>query len=109
MHVLIDHLHIQIMKITNPHGGNPPTTTSISSSPPVWILMSCYDGMYDYSEQEDYEVVRKIGRGKYSEVFEGLNVMTQPQATPVCCKLTHRLRPSTSINILYIHVTTIHY
>ena len=27
-----------------------------------------------WGEQEDYEVVRKIGRGKYSEVFEGVNV-----------------------------------
>jgi serine/threonine protein kinase len=24
--------------------------------------------------QDDYEVIRKIGRGKYSEVFEGINV-----------------------------------
>lgn len=23
-------------------------------------------------EQDDYEVVRKVGRGKYSEVFEGV-------------------------------------
>ena len=23
--------------------------------------------------QDDYEVVRKVGRGKYSEVFEGIN------------------------------------
>jgi serine/threonine protein kinase len=28
------------------------------------------------SDQEPYEVVRKIGRGKYSEVFEGLNILT---------------------------------
>ena len=26
------------------------------------------------SEQDDYEVVRKVGRGKYSEVFEGFSV-----------------------------------
>lgn len=26
--------------------------------------------------QDDYEVIRKIGRGKYSEVFEGINVRT---------------------------------
>jgi casein kinase II subunit alpha len=26
------------------------------------------------SEQDDYEVVRKVGRGKYSEVFEGISV-----------------------------------
>lgn len=28
----------------------------------------------NWGDQEDYEVVRKIGRGKYSEVFEGHNV-----------------------------------
>lgn len=28
------------------------------------------------SDQDDYEVVRKVGRGKYSEVFEGINVNT---------------------------------
>uniref|UniRef100_A0A803KY72 Casein kinase II subunit alpha n=1 Tax=Chenopodium quinoa TaxID=63459 RepID=A0A803KY72_CHEQI len=27
-----------------------------------------------WGDQDDYEVVRKIGRGKYSEVFEGINV-----------------------------------
>ena len=26
-----------------------------------------------FSDQDDYEVVRKVGRGKYSEVFEGIN------------------------------------
>lgn len=26
-------------------------------------------------DQEDYEVIRKVGRGKYSEVFEGVNVV----------------------------------
>lgn len=26
-----------------------------------------------FSEQDDYEVIRKIGRGKYSEVFSGVN------------------------------------
>jgi len=24
--------------------------------------------------QDDYQIVRKLGRGKYSEVFEGINV-----------------------------------
>ena len=27
-----------------------------------------------FRQQEDYEIVRKLGRGKYSEVFEGYNV-----------------------------------
>lgn len=26
-------------------------------------------------DQDDYEVVRKVGRGKYSEVFEGVNAV----------------------------------
>jgi len=34
--------------------------------------------------QEDYEVVRKIGRGKYSEVFEGINIKNN---TPCVIKI----------------------
>ena len=29
--------------------------------------------MYDYRSQENYEIIKKIGRGKYSEVYEGIN------------------------------------
>lgn len=28
-----------------------------------------------FRDQDDYEVVRKVGRGKYSEVFEGVNAV----------------------------------
>lgn len=28
----------------------------------------------DFRQQDDYQVVRKLGRGKYSEVFEAINV-----------------------------------
>lgn len=27
-----------------------------------------------FSNQDDYQLVRKLGRGKYSEVFEAINV-----------------------------------
>lgn len=27
-----------------------------------------------HSNQEDYQLVRKLGRGKYSEVFEAVNI-----------------------------------
>ena len=38
------------------------------------FVLRCLCG-YDwlYREQDDYEVVRKVGRGKYSEVFEGVH------------------------------------
>ena len=29
----------------------------------------------NWGDQEEYEVVRKIGRGKYSEVFQGVNIV----------------------------------
>jgi casein kinase II subunit alpha len=29
----------------------------------------------EWGNQDDYQVVRKLGRGKYSEVFEGVNVV----------------------------------
>ncbi|KAJ2120077.1 Casein kinase II subunit alpha [Coemansia sp. RSA 1822] len=36
---------------------------------------SNYDNLQvEWGSQENYEIVRKIGRGKYSEVFEGVNV-----------------------------------
>lgn len=37
-------------------------------------LLICFGPLlYDCREQDDYEVVRKVGRGKYSEVFEGVH------------------------------------
>jgi len=29
-----------------------------------------------WGEQDDYEIVKKVGRGKYSEVFEGMCIST---------------------------------
>lgn len=36
----------------------------------------CTLTFFETRDQDDYEVVRKVGRGKYSEVFEGVNVHT---------------------------------
>lgn len=30
----------------------------------------------DWGNQDDYQLVRKLGRGKYSEVFEAINITT---------------------------------
>jgi len=37
----------------------------------------------NWGDQEDYEVVRKVGRGKYSEVFQGLDI-TKPDGQRDC-------------------------
>ena len=34
-------------------------------------------GALSCRNQDDYEVLRKVGRGKYSEVFEGINLKNQ--------------------------------
>ena len=42
------------------------------SRPPAY---SDYEALsVHWGDQDDYEVVRKVGRGKYSEVFEGVRV-----------------------------------
>ena len=33
--------------------------------------------MVEWGNQDDYQLVRKLGRGKYSEVFESINVTNQ--------------------------------
>ncbi len=46
--------------------------------------------------QDDYEVIRKIGRGKYSEVFEGINVKTN-QMCVIKVSATHNHTANTDI------------
>lgn len=43
----------------------------------MWIsheIKICTIHHYYFSNQDDYQIVRKLGRGKYSEVFEGINI-----------------------------------
>ena len=48
----------------------PTTRTSRSNSGKI---RSCVSG---FRSQENYEIIKKIGRGKYSEVYEGINTAT---------------------------------
>eukprot|EP00485_Elphidium_margaritaceum_P010669 CAMPEP_0202685494 /NCGR_PEP_ID=MMETSP1385-20130828/1276_1 /ASSEMBLY_ACC=CAM_ASM_000861 /TAXON_ID=933848 /ORGANISM="Elphidium margaritaceum" /LENGTH=438 /DNA_ID=CAMNT_0049339855 /DNA_START=193 /DNA_END=1509 /DNA_ORIENTATION=+ len=45
----------------------------------------------DWSTPFDYEIIRKIGRGKYSEVFEGFDVK---QNRPICIKILKPVKKS---------------
>jgi casein kinase II subunit alpha len=45
----------------------------------------------DWSTPFDYEIIRKIGRGKYSEVFEGYDVKKN---SPICIKILKPVKKS---------------
>jgi serine/threonine protein kinase len=42
-----------------------------------------------YRQQDDYQLVRKLGRGKYSEVFEAINVTSNNKCVVKILKVTY--------------------
>lgn len=52
------------------------------------------------SEQDDYEVARKVGRGKYSEVFEGYNALNQSKCIIKILKPVKKKKIRREIKIL---------
>lgn len=52
------------------------------------------------SDQEDYEVVRKIGRGKYSEVFQGVNIIHSTKCVIKILKPVKKKKIKREIKIL---------
>ncbi|AED98334.1 casein kinase alpha 1 [Arabidopsis thaliana] len=53
-----------------------------------------------WGEQDDYEVVRKVGRGKYSEVFEGINVNSKEKCIIKILKPVKKKKIRREIKIL---------
>jgi len=53
-----------------------------------------------YNSQDDYEVVRKIGRGKYSEVFEGYNIENSTECVVKILKPVKKKKIKREIKIL---------
>ncbi|KAG0456851.1 hypothetical protein HPP92_024639 [Vanilla planifolia] len=51
-------------------------------------------------DQDDYEVVRKVGRGKYSEVFEGVNVSNKERCIIKILKPVKKKKIKREIKIL---------
>lgn len=41
--------------------------------------------------QDDYQLVRKLGRGKYSEVFEAINITNNEKVVVKILKVTQRI------------------
>jgi len=53
-----------------------------------------------WGSQDHYEIVRKVGRGKYSEVFEGINVATEEQCIIKVLKPVKKKKIKREIKIL---------
>lgn len=52
--------------------------------PPSYWDYEKFEINWRMNGQDDYEVIRKLGRGKYSEVFEGINIKSN---TPCVIKI----------------------
>jgi len=49
--------------------------------------LSNYDNVeIIYGKQENYQAIKKLGRGKYSEVFEGINILNNQKCVIKCLK-----------------------
>jgi len=53
-----------------------------------------------WGEQDDYEVIRKIGRGKYSEVFDGVNIVNNQRCVVKILKPVKKKKIKREIKIL---------
>lgn len=53
-----------------------------------------------FSDQDDYEVIKKIGRGKYSEVFEGINIIHNTKCVIKILKPVKKKKIKREIKIL---------
>lgn len=57
-----------------------------------------------FRDQDDYEVVRKVGRGKYSEVFEGVNAINSERCIIKILKPVKKKK----VSITYRHAVCSH-
>ena len=53
-----------------------------------------------HRKQEDYEIIKKIGRGKYSEVYEGINVNNDEKVVIKILKPVKKKKIKREIKIL---------
>ncbi|TGZ64489.1 hypothetical protein CRM22_006335 [Opisthorchis felineus] len=53
-----------------------------------------------WGDQDDYQIVRKLGRGKYSEVFEGVNITTNGKCVIKVLKPVKKKKIKREIKIL---------
>ena len=54
----------------------------------------------EWGNQDDYQVCRKLGRGKYSEVFEGMNIVNNEKIVIKILKPVKKKKIKREIKIL---------
>ncbi|XP_053402301.1 uncharacterized protein LOC128557839 [Mercenaria mercenaria] len=54
----------------------------------------------EWGQQDDYQIVRKLGRGKYSEVFEAINVTNNEKCVIKILKPVKKKKIKREIKIL---------
>jgi len=54
----------------------------------------------EWGKQEDYEIIKKIGRGKYSEVYEGININNDQKVVIKVLKPVKKKKIKREIKIL---------
>lgn len=58
------------------------------------------NSIIDWGNHDDYQLVRKLGRGKYSEVFEGVNIVTNEKCVVKILKPVKKKKIKREIRIL---------
>mmetsp|Transcript_10582 Transcript_10582/g.35402 ORF Transcript_10582/g.35402 Transcript_10582/m.35402 type:complete len:343 (-) Transcript_10582:279-1307(-) len=72
-----------------------------AASPQTFLTDTDYENMtICWADCEDYEIIRKVGRGKYSEVFEGWKVSSEEKVIIKCLKPVRQRKIKREIRIL---------
>jgi len=82
-----------------------PPAREIYSSPYLLTCSHTLDASTDglsvsWGHQDNYEIVRKVGRGKYSEVFEGVNIVNDEKCIIKVLKPVKKKKIKREIKIL---------
>lgn len=59
---------------------------------------------FDFSNQDNYQLVRKLGRGKYSEVFEAINVTNNEKVVVKILKVRSFFQPFFCLFVLFLSI-----
>ena len=89
--------HTRSSSVAVPRGGLTTTTTAAAAAAAGGRVARA---LRRRSEQDDYEVARKVGRGKYSEVFEGYNVLNNSKCIIKILKPVKKKKIRREIKIL---------